>query len=40
MINEQVERIARLLPNQRLQLLQFLDGLPRRYLLSHSSLSK
>ncbi len=36
MINEQVERIARLLPNQRLQLLQFLDGLPRRYLLSHS----
>ncbi len=36
MCNEQVERIAALLPNRRLQLLQFLDGLPRRYLLSHT----
>ncbi len=34
--NEQVERIAVLLPDQRPRLLQFLDGLPRRYLLSHS----
>ena len=34
--SEQVERIAALLPNRRSQLLQFLDGLPRRYLLSHS----
>jgi [protein-PII] uridylyltransferase len=34
--NEQVERIAALLPNRRLQLLQFLEGLPRRYLLSHT----
>jgi [protein-PII] uridylyltransferase len=36
MCNEQVERIAALLPAQRSQLLQFLDGLPRRYLLSHT----
>ena len=36
MCNEQVERVAGLLPNQRSQLLQFLDGLPRRYLLSHT----
>ena len=34
--NEQVERIAALLPNQRPQLLGFLEGLPRRYLLSHT----
>ncbi len=33
---EQVERIAALLPDKRWQLLRFLDGLPRRYLLSHS----
>lgn len=36
MCNEQVERIAALLPSHRSELLQFLDGLPRRYLLSHS----
>ncbi len=33
---EQVERIAKLLPKQRSPLLKFLDGLPQRYLLSHS----
>ncbi len=33
---EQVERIAKLLPKRRSQLLKFLDGLPQRYLLSHS----
>jgi len=33
---EQVERIAALLPKVRSQLLNFLDGLPRRYLRSHS----
>jgi len=33
---EQVESIARLLPKRRSQLLKFLDGLPQRYLLSHS----
>lgn len=37
MLNEQVERIAALLPNRRMQLVQFLDGLPRRYLLSHNA---
>jgi [protein-PII] uridylyltransferase len=36
MCNEQVERIAALVPDRRLQLLEFLDGLPRRYLLSHT----
>ncbi|HVP55306.1 MAG TPA: [protein-PII] uridylyltransferase [Candidatus Eisenbacteria bacterium] len=35
-VTEQVERIAALLPKGRAQLLKFLDGLPRRYLLSHS----
>lgn len=33
---EQVERIAGLLPKGRSQLLKFLDGLPQRYLMSHS----
>ena len=33
---EQVERIATLLPKGRSQLLKFLDGLPQRYLMSHS----
>ncbi len=33
---EQVERVAALLPKRRSQLLKFLDGLPQRYLLSHS----
>ena len=33
---EQVERIAALLPKGRSQLLKFLDGLPQRYLRSHS----
>ena len=33
---EQVERIAALLPTNRSQLLTFLDGLPQRYLMSHS----
>ena len=33
---EQVERIAKLLPKGRSQLLKFLDGLPQRYLMSHS----
>ncbi len=33
---EQVERIAALLPKRRSQLLRFLDGLPQRYLMSHS----
>jgi [protein-PII] uridylyltransferase len=33
---EQVERIAALLPKNRSQLLKFLDGLPQRYLMSHS----
>ena len=33
---EQVERIAALLPKSRSQLLKFLDGLPQRYLMSHS----
>ena len=33
---EQVERIAALLPKGRSQLLKFLDGLPQRYLMSHS----
>ena len=32
----QVERIAALLPKRRSQLLKFLDGLPQRYLMSHS----
>jgi [protein-PII] uridylyltransferase len=32
----QVERIAALLPASRPQLLRFLEGLPQRYLLSHS----
>ncbi len=32
----QVERIAALLPRRRSQLLKFLDGLPQRYLMSHS----
>ena len=32
----QVERIAALLPRHRSQLLKFLDGLPQRYLMSHS----
>jgi len=34
---EQVERIAALLPKRRSQLLKFLDGLPQRYLMSHSA---
>jgi [protein-PII] uridylyltransferase len=33
---EQVERIAGLLPKGRARLLKFLDGLPQRYLMSHS----
>jgi len=33
---EQVERIAKLLPKGRSQLLKYLDGLPQRYLMSHS----
>src|SRR5271157_2769858 len=33
---EQVERIAALRPTRRSQLLKFLDGLPQRYLMSHS----
>ncbi len=33
---EQVERVAALLPKRRSQLLKFLDGLPQRYLMSHS----
>jgi [protein-PII] uridylyltransferase len=33
---EQVERVAALLPKHRSQLLKFLDGLPQRYLISHS----
>ena len=33
---EHVERIAALLPKGRSQLLKFLDGLPQRYLMSHS----
>jgi [protein-PII] uridylyltransferase len=33
---EQVERIAALVSGDRSQLLEFLDGLPQRYLLSHS----
>jgi [protein-PII] uridylyltransferase len=33
---EQVERIAALLPKGREQLLNFLDGLPQRYLRSHT----
>jgi [protein-PII] uridylyltransferase len=36
MCDGQVERIAALLPRQRSQLLQFLEGLPRRYLPSHA----
>jgi [protein-PII] uridylyltransferase len=36
MCTEQVERIAGLLPKGRSQLLKFLDGLPQRYLMSHS----
>ena len=35
--SEQVERIAALLPKGRSQLLKFLDGLPQRYLMSHSA---
>lgn len=35
--SEQVERIAGLLPQKRSHLLRFLDGLPQRYLMSHSS---
>ena len=31
-----MERIAALLPRRRSQLLKFLDGLPQRYLMSHS----
>jgi [protein-PII] uridylyltransferase len=34
---EQVERIAAMLPGKRSQLLQFLEGLPQRYLLSHTA---
>ena len=34
--SEQVERIGALLPKRRSQLLKFLDGLPQRYLMSHS----
>ncbi|MDR3746609.1 MAG: [protein-PII] uridylyltransferase [Acidobacteriota bacterium] len=34
--SEQVERVAALLPKRRSQLLKFLDGLPQRYLMSHS----
>ena len=34
--SEQVERIVALLPKRRSHLLRFLDGLPQRYLLSHS----
>jgi [protein-PII] uridylyltransferase len=33
---EQVERIAALVPKGRTELLKFLDGLPQRYLMSHS----
>jgi [protein-PII] uridylyltransferase len=33
---EQVERVAALFPKRRSQLLKFLDGLPQRYLMSHS----
>lgn len=33
---EQVERIAALLPKGRSRLLKFLNGLPQRYLMSHS----
>ena len=33
---EQVERVTALLPKHRSQLLKFLDGLPQRYLISHS----
>lgn len=33
---DQVERVAALLPKRRSQLLKFLDGLPQRYLMSHS----
>ena len=32
----QVERVAALVPKRRSQLLRFLDGLPQRYLMSHS----
>ena len=32
----QVERVAALLPKHRSRLLKFLDGLPQRYLMSHS----
>jgi [protein-PII] uridylyltransferase len=35
-VTEQVERIAALLPKSRSQLLKFIDGLPQRYLRSHS----
>jgi len=34
--SEQVERVAALLPKRRSQLLKFLDGVPQRYLMSHS----
>jgi len=34
--SEHLERIAALLPKRRSQLLKFLDGLPQRYLMSHS----
>ena len=34
--SDQVERIAALAPEQRSHLLRFLDGLPQRYLLSHT----
>jgi [protein-PII] uridylyltransferase len=34
--NEPAEKVAALLPARREALLQFLDGLPQRYLLSHS----
>jgi [protein-PII] uridylyltransferase len=32
-----IERVAALLPGRRPELVQFLEGLPQRYLLSHSS---
>jgi [protein-PII] uridylyltransferase len=35
--NEQVARLQALIPNRPRQLSAFLEGLPRRYLLSHSS---
>src|SRR5581483_4718873 len=35
--NEQVQRLQKLLANRAGQLQSFLEGLPRRYLVSHSS---